>query len=279
MAQTGSVEKAQKADISSIAAFLEHAALIHRHLDWRSTLDWLGSQPFLLWKKQGEIQGILIAVPDLPEFAWLHCFAVKSSAKVEEAWNRLYSEASTELMKSGASFFTIGLEDWFNGLLVRQGFTSTQSVVVLEWNHHMSPLPSLSPDLQYRPMIASDLDEVARIDERSFEKQWRNNRESIELSYNQSQHSTVVEFNDQIIGYELTTASHYSAHLARLAVLPEFQHRGIARYLVTTMLRWCANSGTVRVTVNTQSDNAASLHLYQVLGFEFTGETYPVYAL
>lgn len=279
MAQTSSVEKAQKADISSIAAFLEHASLIHRHLDWRSTLEWLGLQPFLLWMEQGEIQAILIAVPDLPEVAWLHCFGVKASSRVEEAWNKLYSEARTDLEKLGTSLFTIGLEDWFNEFLVRQGFMSTQSVVVLEWNHHIKPIPTLASELQIRPMIASDLDEVALVDERSFEKQWRNNRESIELSYNQSQHSTVVEFQNQIVGYELTTANQYAAHLARLAVLPEFQQRGIARYLVTSMLRWCANAGAVQVTVNTQSDNIASLHLYHELGFELTGETYPVYSL
>lgn len=279
MTQIDSVEKAQKADISSIAAFLEHASLIHRHLDWRSTLDWLGSQPFLLWKEQGEIQAILIAVPDLPGIAWLHCFGVKSSNKAEEAWNRLFSEAKIESEKSGTSLFAIGLEEWFNGLLVRQGFTSTQSVVVLEWNHHMKAFLPPESDFQIRPMIASDLDEVALVDERSFEKQWRNNRESIELSYNQSQRSSVVEFQNQIVGYELTTANQYAGHLARLAVLPEFQKRGIARYLVTSMLQWCANSGAVQVTVNTQSDNIASLHLYHELGFELTGETYPVYAL
>jgi len=143
----------------------------------------------------------------------------------------------------------------------------------------MKPFPSLAPEFQFRPMIVSDLHEVALVDERSFEKQWRNNRDSIELSYNQSQHSTVVEFQNQIIGYELTTANHYTAHLARLAVLPEFQHRGIARYLVTTMLHWCVNNGAVQVTVNTQSDNVASLHLYHELGFELTGENYPVFTL
>lgn len=279
MTVINSVKQARKEDISSIASFLEHAALIHRHLDWRSTLDWLGSQPFLLWQEQGEIQGILVAVPDTPRIAWLHCFAVKSSSLVDEGWQKLYHEASAILKPSDISMYSIGLEDWFHSLLVRQGFNSSQDIVVLDWNHHISPYIEPAPGVTIRPMIASDLDEVAIVDEKSFEEQWGNNRETIELSYEQSQHSTVAEINDRIVGYELTTGTQYSAHLARLAVHPEFRQMGIARSLVTNMLRYFANMGVLQITVNTQSDNEASLHLYNRLGFSFSGESYPVFAL
>jgi ribosomal protein S18 acetylase RimI-like enzyme len=276
---TGSVQKAQKEDISSVAAFLEKAALIHRHLDWRPTLDWLGSQPFLLYMDQKEIHGLLAAVPDPPGVAWLHCFAASSASMADEAWTNLYDEASAMLLASDTSLYAIGLEDWFYNLLIRQGFASRQNIVVLVWNHHMKSLPDSEPDLLIRPMIAADLDEVALVDARSFEKQWVNSKETIEFSFVQSQHSSVAEIGDQIVGYELTTANQYSAHLARLAVLPEFQHRGIARQLVTNMLRRFSNTGVLQITVNTQSDNDASLHLYNGLGFELTGETYPVFVM
>lgn len=279
MTVTSSVQQARKEDISSIASFLEHAALIHRHLDWRSTLDWLGSQPFLLWQEQGKIQGILVAAPDTPKIAWLHCFAVRSSSMVDEGWQKLYNKAYRMLKSSNISMFSIGLEDWFHSLLVRQGFTSSQDIVVLDWNHHMSPYIEPAPGVTIRPMIVSDLDEVAIVDERSFEEQWVNTRENIELSYVQSQHSTVAEINNRIIGYELTTGNQYSAHLARLAVLPEFREMGIARSLVTKMLHHFANMGVLQITVNTQSDNEASLHLYNRLGFSLSGDTYPVFAL
>ena len=38
-----------------------------------------------------------------------------------------------------------------------------------------------------------------------------------------------------------------------------------------------ANHGIYKLSVNTQSDNAASLSLYQKMGFVRTGEQYPVY--
>jgi len=37
------------------------------------------------------------------------------------------------------------------------------------------------------------------------------------------------------------------------------------------------DKGVTRLTVNTQSDNLASLALYEKMGFTVTGEKFPVY--
>lgn len=68
-----------------------------------------------------------------------------------------------------------------------------------------------------------------------------------------------------------------SGHLARLAVHPYAQRHHIAHGLVRQMLARFGRMGTHRVTVNTQSDNAASLALYRSMGFKLTGNTFPVY--
>jgi ribosomal protein S18 acetylase RimI-like enzyme len=66
-------------------------------------------------------------------------------------------------------------------------------------------------------------------------------------------------------------------HLARLAVLPAYQGRGVGYALVNDLLRQFVFRGIFRVTVNTQADNHASLRLYENMGFQRTGESYPVY--
>jgi len=43
------------------------------------------------------------------------------------------------------------------------------------------------------------------------------------------------------------------------------------------LLAKLVNNGIYKLSVNTQSDNVASLALYQRLGFIRTGEQYPVY--
>jgi ribosomal protein S18 acetylase RimI-like enzyme len=66
-------------------------------------------------------------------------------------------------------------------------------------------------------------------------------------------------------------------HLARLAVLPDFQGMGIGSALVQDLLWYFRRRGAQRVTVNTQKDNLASLAVYRKAGFFLTGEEYPVF--
>jgi RimJ/RimL family protein N-acetyltransferase len=42
------------------------------------------------------------------------------------------------------------------------------------------------------------------------------------------------------------------------------------------MIRYFSRLGTGFITVNTQSDNLASLNVYKKLGFTLTGEKFPV---
>jgi [ribosomal protein S18]-alanine N-acetyltransferase len=267
---------AEKEDFSEIAAFLGSAAVVHRHLDWQNTLEWLGGQPFLLLKDRNGIQAILVLCPDPPRTAWVHCFAVADAARLENSWKMLFATALPHLQARAATPFAVSLQGWFFNLLSANGFTKSQDIVGLIWDHHINPAPALPESLSIRPMLESDLDEVANVDALSFEQQWVVSRPALQMAYLQAQHTSVAESNGRIIGYELTTANQYTAHLARLAVLPEFRRSGIAKHLVNEMLRYFSARGVMQLTVNTQSDNEASLQLYWKLGFTPTGETYPV---
>ena len=46
---------------------------------------------------------------------------------------------------------------------------------------------------------------------------------------------------------------------------------------MSDLFRYVTYAGISRLSVNTQSDNQASLNLYQRMGFLRTGEEYPVY--
>jgi ribosomal-protein-alanine N-acetyltransferase len=75
----------------------------------------------------------------------------------------------------------------------------------------------------------------------------------------------------------MSTGSPFGGHLARLAVHPEFQGRGIGHALLHDLLVRFQERGAMRVTVNTQDNNHASLRLYRKAHFHLTGESYPVY--
>ena len=66
------------------------------------------------------------------------------------------------------------------------------------------------------------------------------------------------------------------AMLARLAVHPSAQGRGIGRRLLMDSLSAAHERGAETVVLNTQTSNARSQALYRSLGFRRTGEIYPV---
>ncbi|HSB03157.1 MAG TPA: GNAT family N-acetyltransferase, partial [Anaerolineales bacterium] len=80
-----------------------------------------------------------------------------------------------------------------------------------------------------------------------------------------------------IIGYQLSTGGGQRAHLARLAVHPAGQGKGVGRALLSDLFAYLTYTGIPKLSVNTQSDNRVSLSLYQRMGFVRTGEQYPVY--
>lgn len=128
-----------------------------------------------------------------------------------------------------------------------------------------------------RPMNYDDLADVETIDRRAFFPLWRNSLPGLKTAFKHASLATVAEMKGQIVGYQISTSSQMNAHLARLAVAPEYQGQGIGFRLVHDVLQQCFRRGMGQVTVNTQSDNRSSVSLYKKLGFETTGEIFPVY--
>ena len=66
----------------------------------------------------------------------------------------------------------------------------------------------------------------------------------------------------------MSTNAFDTAHLARLAVDPRWQGRGVGHRLVEDMLKTFSAIGVTTFSVNTQASNSQSLSLYHSLGFE-----------
>jgi ribosomal-protein-alanine N-acetyltransferase len=126
-------------------------------------------------------------------------------------------------------------------------------------------------------MNLDDTPVVARVDNASFEPVWQNSVASLNIAYHQSIISTVAEMDNKVVGYQISTPTSLGAHLARLAIDPQYQHRGIGYALLDDLLQQCERRGISTVTINTQEDNYASQALYHKAGFYVTGEQYPIY--
>jgi ribosomal protein S18 acetylase RimI-like enzyme len=127
-------------------------------------------------------------------------------------------------------------------------------------------------------MSAGDLPTVAELDAHAFLPLWQNPLDALERALPQATVATVIEDERGLVGYQISTANPFGAHLARLAVRPDAQRKGLGSLIVTDLIQRLEHKGIARLTVNTQSDNYASLALYRKMGFVLTGEKFPVYS-
>jgi ribosomal protein S18 acetylase RimI-like enzyme len=271
------VRPAVESDRMQIANLIYFEPHVHRHLDWRGPLDWLGAPEYWVLEQFGSVVAALACPPDPEDVAWLRLFAHASALPVEAAWASLWETARTALQGRGLTVAAITVSDWLKALLTESGFTGGQQIVVLEQSAVPFADRPLPPEIQLRPMLAADLPAVAVVDAAGFAHLWRNSLTTLHCGLSQAGFATVAERDGEILGYQISTRSSFGAHLARLAVLPGLQRQGLGYLLVQDLLHQTRGAGLFRLTVNTQNDNAASLALYQKIGFRLTGERYQVF--
>ena len=268
---------ANPSDRTQIANLMYFEPHVHRHLDWRAPLDWLGASEYWVLEQSGIITAALACPPDPEGVAWLRLFAHSSLVPLVEAWTILWETARTALQGRDLVVAAITVSDWFESLLVDNGFTGQQQIVVLEQNSFRFQQHLIPSDIQIRPMSEADLPAVVLVDDAGFERLWKNSLNTLRFGFLQAGFATVAQINDEVVGYQISTRNSFGAHLARLAVAPQQQRHGIGYYLVQDLLNKTRLAGLQRLTVNTQSDNRASLALYKKIGFVLTGERYTVF--
>jgi len=266
------------ADQGQIANLIRFSSHVHRHLDWRNPLDWIGSSPFFVLENHGEVIAALGCPPDPPSVAWIRLFVNSGRIPDNEAWQMLWGIASAELIQKGEYLAAvIVLQDWLKELLLSSGFATRQTIVMLERDGGIIAEKVLPPQISLRAMMQIDLPAVAEVDASAFELLWQNTLPMLERAYPQASWATVAEMDGKVIGYQLSTRSPVGVHLARLAIRPDVQGKRLGYALVANLIQQAGKHGLFHLTVNTQSDNAISLTLYQKMGFHETGERYPVY--
>lgn len=273
------IDPAEFEDRHYLANLIHFGAYVHRHLDWRPPLDWLGQSPFLIARSNGEIVGALACPPDPPNVAWIRLFAASHGVSAQTVWQKIWVEARQWMQDhdNPPKVAAIPLHDWFGNLLKASQFVSDHNVVVLSWYHSERPPAERRASLHLRPMLLDDIPAIELVDAAAFGGVWQNSQSCLEIAFRQSTLATVAEEKGRLLGYQISTATQVGGHLARLAVLPESQGTGVGYALLDDMLIQFERRGLHTVTVNTQSNNRVSLSLYQKAGFRLTGEEYPVF--
>lgn len=271
------IRPATEEDRSRLANLLHFETYVHRHLDWRRPLDWLGREPYFVLESGDRLSAALACPPDPPGVAWVRIFAAATRLDPAEAWSSLWPRTRDHLRQLGVeAVAAIPLQEWFLKILAKKHFQHAHNVVVLDWRHKNAPASNTGHLPAIRRMLETDLEAVYQVDKAAFAPLWQNSLEAVKMAFEQSGYATLIEAEGRIAAYQISTRSSQGLHLARLATSPDFQGRGLATLLVKDVQRQ-ARRDQDRLTVNTQDINTPSLALYKKLGFEFTGERFPVY--
>jgi ribosomal protein S18 acetylase RimI-like enzyme len=275
------VRRAVMEDHNQIASLIFYEANTHRHLDWRSALEWIGSRNYWVLEDSGRIIAALACPEDPQHIAWIRLFSYHQNLSGVEAWSAIWDVACHEMLNVDphVEITAIVTKQWFQNILLSSRFELRQNIVILQLNIENAFRLSTPHEIRIRPMLESDLSVVTKLDLAAFGEFWHNTFDSLQRAYAQSLYARVAEDDLGLVGYQISTGNPFGAHLARLGVHPEAQGRGIGRALVDDLLNYLTENRIGKLSVNTQSDNNASLSLYQKIGFIRTGEYFPVLVL
>jgi ribosomal protein S18 acetylase RimI-like enzyme len=268
-------------DRNQLAHLIHFGTYVHRHLDWKPPLDWIGKHPFFVAETNGRVTTALACPPAPPGIAWIRMFVCSTRISYTYAWENLWPPTLEYLRQQGETTLVaaIPLQKWFRELLTETGFEHNHNVISLAWDPEPGKIPSLPAPKRFniRRMQNQDLEAVFDIDSHSFSPLWQNATDSIHLAYQQAIYASVVEENGTLLGYQISTQTPYGAHLGRLATNPMHQKKGVGYALLHDLVSHLSNQNIQRISVNTQDNNLVSQNLYHKVGFKETNEAFPVF--
>jgi len=261
-----------------IRTLIDNHEYYHHHLDWQSPLDWLDQQPFLILRDESRDIATLACPPSPSGVGWIRLFAALNQPRLQRIWDALLASAMEQSDALGIEQFCgLAFTSWFQLLLENSHFHHHQDVIGLAIRFDKIPPLPVHTFHKIRMAEKEDLPQIASLDARAFDRMWQQTLTSLERAFEQAGYISVALLDGEIIGYQLSTSTASSTHLARLAVEPRLQNQQIGSALIRDLFQHSLGNDIHDVTVNTQSDNQASLALYTKLGFSITGENYPVF--
>ena len=91
------VRTASTKDQNDLASLIHFETYVHRHLDYRPPLEYMGRTPFPIMDQDGEIVAALACPPDPPRVSWVRLFAASHNVSTERAWRTLWPVALEQL--------------------------------------------------------------------------------------------------------------------------------------------------------------------------------------
>jgi len=132
----------------------------------------------------------------------------------------------------------------------------------------MSAQPGNFPAV-IRQMQFADLDDVLELEGVAYDFPW--SRQIFSDCLMAGYLASVLEYNDQLIGYTILSTAAAEAHILNLCVDPDFRNKGYGNELLEHLLDYARSVGIARVFLEVRPSNEAAIRLYERAGFERLG--------
>jgi ribosomal-protein-alanine N-acetyltransferase len=125
--------------------------------------------------------------------------------------------------------------------------------------------------LVLRKMMLEDVPAVHAIDVGSFTLPWPERSLRFEVSENPAARCWVAELEGQVVGMLVLWLIVDEAHIATLAIQPDYRRQGLAKQLLVEALRTAYQEGARQALLEVRAGNEAAQAMYRTFGFEEVG--------
>jgi ribosomal-protein-alanine N-acetyltransferase len=127
----------------------------------------------------------------------------------------------------------------------------------------------MSAMVEIRTMSYSDLSQVIVVEQKAYPHPWTSGifRDCIRVGY----HAWVMTLGTKVIGYGIVMLSPGEAHILNICIDPDYQRRGLGRYLLRYLIRQSRRAEVDMVLLEVRRSNISAQQLYQSEGFHELG--------
>jgi ribosomal-protein-alanine N-acetyltransferase len=126
--------------------------------------------------------------------------------------------------------------------------------------------------IEIRRLTQHDLDDIDRIERRSYPTPWSRSMFASELSKPSSVSLGAYDSETgELMGYLVISRYVDAWHVMNVAVVPERRRQGIASALFDRLFEVTGNDGRRGYTLEVRISNEAAIKLYERLGFQSRG--------
>jgi len=262
-------------DVPDILRLVDSARRVHLRLSPDSLKARLGSSPGFLAEDPVGLRGFMVIEPHISGTAVIVAAAVRDTWGVRPYLAAVLPEVEQAAREKGAAITHIGYDEWLVDGLGEHGFEICEWIVNFErfgsWPKSIVTMPAL-----VRTAHLHDLSAILALDNLVFDQLWRKTESNFSEALARAVSFVVAEMEGQIVGYEWCEIYRKHAHLARIAVHPNYEGLGIGSQLLYQAIVDSLSRNVNLITLNTQENNVRSHALYQRFDFVQTDQRIPV---